>query len=149
MGAKYSVILQRTAHASQSLGNITAPGSGMRRGRIYFAQFGCEGDAADNEFRWVMQRCTTAGTRTGKTPKPLDMADAACAMTAGQNHSAEPTYTADEIPLDTPLNQRATYQWMAPPGGEIVIPATANAGVGFATPTMTALAITAAIHFEE
>lgn len=149
MGAKYAVDMQRTANASQSVGNITAPGSGMRRFRVYFMQLGAEGDAADNEFLWTLQRCTTAGTRTSVTPIPLDMADAAAATTAGENHSAEPTYTANEILLNVPLNQRATYQWMAPPGGELVVPATANAGLGLKTPTMTALAITAQFHIEE
>lgn len=149
MGAKYAVDMQRTASGSASVGNITAPGSGMRRFRVYFAQFGSEGDAADNEFLWMLQRCTTAGTRTGVTPIPLDPADAAAATTAGENHSGEPTYTANEILLNTPLNQRATYQWQAAPGCELVVPAVANNGLGLKTPTMTALAITAQFHIEE
>lgn len=147
--AKYSVLLKRTASATLSVGNVTAPGSSMRRFKLYFAQFGCEGDAADNEFLWTLQRCTTAGTRTSVTPRQLDPADAAAATTAGENHTIEPTYTAGEIPLDTPVNQRATYQWYAPPGGEIVVPATANNGLGIKTPTMTALAVTATLHVEE
>lgn len=146
---KYAVDLQRTAHAAQSVGNITAPGAGMRRAKIYFVQYGCEGDAADNEFLWTLQRCTTTGTRTAVTPQLLDPADAAAVTTAGENHTVEPTYTAGAILLNTPLNQRATYQWMAPPGGELVIPATANNGIGLLTPTMTALAVTAQIHLEE
>lgn len=149
MGPKYAVDLQRTASVSQSLGNLTAPGSGMRRAWIYFVQYGCQGDADDNEFLWVLQRCTTAGTRTAVTPQALDPADAAAVTTAGENHSAEPTYTSNAILLNTPLNQRATYQWQAPPGGELVIPATANNGVGIQTPTSAALAITATIHFSE
>lgn len=149
MGAKYAVDMQRTASSTLSVGNITAPGSAMRRFRVYFAQFGCEGDAADNEFLWTLQRCTTAGTRTSVTPMPLDPADAAAATTAGENHTVDPTYTANEILLNTPLNQRATYQWQAAPGGELVVPATANAGLGLKTPTMTALAVTAQFHFEE
>lgn len=147
---KLAVDLQRTAHATQSLGNITAPGASMRRAKLYFIQYGCEGDAADNEFLWTAQRCTTAGTRTAVTPRLLDPADVVTPVTtAGENHTGEPTYTANEIMLNTPLNQRATYQWMAPPGGEIVIPAVANNGIGWLTPTMTALAITAQIHLEE
>ena len=146
---KYAVDLQRTASTTASLGNVTAPGSSMRRAKIYFLQYGCEGDAADNEFLYTLQRCTTAGTRTSVTPQALDAADAACVTTAGENHTVEPTYTSGAILLNTPLNQRATYQWMAPPGGELVIPATANNGVGIQTPTATALAITAQIHFEE
>lgn len=147
--ARYAVDLQRTAHASQTLGNLTAPAASMRRIKLYFVQFGCEGVAADNPFLYQLQRSTTAGTRTAKVPFPLDMADAACVATSGENHSAEPTYTADAILLLTAVNQRATYQWYAPPSGELVIPATAAAGIGILTPTMTALTVSATLHFEE
>lgn len=147
--ANASVKLQRTAHATQSVGNITAPGSGMRRFSIYDLIFGSEGDAADNEFLWQFQRCTSAGTRTAVTPQLLNPADAAVVTTAGQNHSAEPTYTADQIPLLIALNQRATFRWVAAPGGEIICPATANNGLGVLTPTMTAVAISLTAHLLE
>lgn len=149
MGAKYAIDFQRTASTTASVGNISAPATGMRRIRVYFAQYGCEGDAADNEYRWLLQRTTANGTRTAVTPQPLDPADAASAATAGENHTVEPTYTAGEILLHTPLNQRATYQWYAPPGGELVIPATANYGLGLQTPVATALVVTAQFHVEE
>jgi hypothetical protein len=150
MGAKYAVTMKRSSHASQfTVGNFGAPGSGMRRVRCYFLQLGCEADAGDNEALWTLQRTTANGTRTSVTPQKLDPADAAAAFTAGQNHTAEPTYPANEILLDTPLNQRATYQWQAPPGGELVIPATADAGLGLKLTMFAGLAVTAVAHCEE
>jgi hypothetical protein len=145
----YDLQLKRTAHASQSVGNITAPGSGMRRGWIWDLNFGCEGDAADNEFLWRFQRCTSAGTRTAVTPIARDPADAACAMTAGENHSAEPTYTANNENKEFPINQRVTYRWQVDEKCGLVIPATANNGIGVLTPVMTALAITCDVSFTE
>lgn len=147
--ARASVKMQRTAHASQSVGNITAPGSGMRRFELHDYSIGCEGAAADNPFLWQFQRCTTAGTRTSITPRLLDPADAALVTTAGENHTAEPTYTANEIFDLVPLNQRATYRWVCEPDGQIVFPATANNGYGILTPTMFAAAVTARNHILE
>lgn len=148
MGA-HVVTLQRTASTTQSLGNLTAPGSGMRRFAINDLELGSEAAAADNPFLYVLQRCTTVGTRTSVTPQPKDPADGACVTTAGQNHSVEPTYTANEIMKRVALNQRSTYRWYANPGDEIVVPATANNGIGIQTPTATGVVITASVGFIE
>jgi hypothetical protein len=145
----YDLQLQRTASSTASVGNITAPGSGMRRAWIWDVILGSEAAAADNPFLWQLQRCTTAGTRTAVTPIARDAADAACATTAGQNHTVEPTYTVGAILLKVPLNQRATFRWQVDPRDGLVIPATASNGIGFLTPTMTALAVTADVCFAE
>lgn len=145
----FAVKLQRTAHATQTLGNLTAPGSGMHRAWLWDMTLGCEGDAADNEFQWQLQRCTTAGTRTAVTPQPFDSADAAAVLTSGENHTGEPTYTANAILRLIPLNQRATFRWQVDPRDGFVVPATASNGIGFLTPTMTALAITASLSVAE
>lgn len=145
----YAVRLQRTASTTQSLGVVSAPASAMRRVRIYDVMVGSEGTAADNPFLHILQRTTAAGTSTPVTPQALDAADAAAAFTAGQAHSVEPTYTANAILLSISLNQRATFRWVASPGGELVIPATASNGVGWQTPTSSAVAITGTIHASE
>lgn len=145
----YDLQLKRTANAAQSVGNITAPGASGRRGFLWDIIVGSEGDAADNEFLWRFQRCTTTGTRTAVTPIPRDPADAACAMTAGENHSAEPTYTANQELKEIALNQRATFRWQVDPKNGLVIPATANNGIGVQTPTMTAVAVTCDASFDE
>lgn len=147
--AKYAVKLQRTASTSASLGIVSCSASTVRRAKLYDIILGSEATAADNPFLYVFQRATTAGTSTAITPLALDSADAAALSTAGQAHSVEPTYTAAAILLDIALNQRATFRWVAAPGGELVIPATASNGIGIQTPTATAVSITSTIHFEE
>lgn len=146
---KYSTVLQRTAALANSFGSINCTAT-TRRGRIYDVMFGSEGSVADNPFLWTMDRITTVGTRTSVTPTPLDPADSACVTASGQNHtSTEPTYTASTQVLYVPLNQRATFRWVASPDGELVFPATANNGFGIRTPTSGAVAATATLHFEE
>jgi hypothetical protein len=146
--AKYAVTLQRTASSTASVGSITA-GSTPRRIKIYDILLGSEASPADNAFLWQFQRCTAAGTSTAITPQPLDSADAAALSSAGQNHTVEPTYTANAFLLSVPLNQRSTFRWVAAPGGELLLPATNASGVGIKTPTMTAVSVTTLVHFEE
>jgi len=134
--AKYSVLMQRTASASLGVGGIQAPASGMRRIKIYDLDFGSEATPADVAILWQLQRSTTAGTSTGVTPQALDPADAAAAALAGTTFTADPTLTANAFPLSIPLNQRASFRWVAAPGSEIVIPATASNGVAIRTPTL-------------
>ena len=111
---------------------------------------GSSATPADNAIQWFLQRYTAAGTSTAVTPTALDPGDPAATSTAGQNHSVEPTYTASLILFHLALNQRATHRWIADPNGPIVIPATANNGVGL-YPVNAAFTgnVDAAIMFEE
>lgn len=146
----YSVKMQRTASTSASVGNVTAPASSMRRVRVYDALFGSDDTAADGTFLFTLQRCTTTGTRTSFTPVALDAADAASAFTAGENHTVEPTYTANQIVLDWPMNQRGSTRWVAADkDSELVIPATANNGIGVLTPTAALVKVTVNLHCRE
>jgi hypothetical protein len=148
--AAYSVEANRTASATLAVGSITADATRPRRGKIFDLTFGSEAGPGDFAFLWQLQRCTTAGTSTGVTPQPLDPADAATEMDAGENHTITPTLTANAILMSEPLNQRATYRWQAVPGKELVFPATASNGFAVETPTAGALvAVTARIHVEE
>ena len=147
--ARYVMDLHRTASATACVGSISADSTRPRRGKIYDVIFGCEGAPADNPFLWELQRHTAAGTSTGVTPQPLDPADAATEADAGENHTVDVTATANAYLLVIPLNQRATFRWVAAPGGELVYPATAANGIHARTPTSSALAVTATIYFEE
>jgi hypothetical protein len=147
--AKYAIDFQRTGSTSASTGSITADATRPRRFKVYDLIFGSEASAADNPFLWRAARITAAGTSTAVTPQPLDPADAATEMDAGENHSAEPTYTAGAILLHVPLNQRATFRWVAAPGGELVAPATASSGIGIISLTGSAVAVTVQAHVEE
>jgi hypothetical protein len=120
-----------------------------RRARLYDVLVGSEGSPADNAFLYVFQRFTAAGTSTGVTPRNLDPADATTEFDAGQNHTVEPTYTAGGELLFIPVNQRATMRWVAAPGCELVIPATASNGIGIQTPTSSAVVVTTTNYLNE
>ena len=147
--AAYAVEMNRTASTTASLGSIVADATRPRRGRWYDITHGSEASPADNAFRYIVQRCTAAGTSTAVTPQALDPADAATESDAGENHTAEPTYTANAILLAVGLNQRATYRWVATPGRELVYPATASNGLGIQTPSAGTVAITTTVHYVE
>ena len=147
--AAYAVEFNRTAGGAVSLGTVVADSTRPRRGRWYDFTLGSEASPADNAFKWIIQRCTAAGTSTAVTPQSLDPADAATESDAGENHSVEPTYTANAILHSIPINQRATYRWVATPGYELVYPATASNGLGVQTPTSSAVAITMMLHYRE
>lgn len=113
---------------------LNAPGSAMRRVKVVEFTWGAEGSAtpADTIITMHMGRITTAGTGTAAVELPLDPADAASLALVSSNHTAEPTYTNDPEPLwRVGRHMRATYRWVAAPGAEFLIPATANAGIGF------------------
>lgn len=147
--ANYAVEMNRTASTSASLGSIVADATRPRRGKFYDIIFGSEASPADNAFQYVVQRCSAAGTSTSVTPSPIDPADAATESDAGENHTIEPTYTAGLVMLSISVNQRATFRWVAAPGGELVYPATASNGFGIKTPTASTVAITATVHYAE
>ena len=106
--ANYSVNLTRTASATLSVGNWVSAATTTRT-KLYDIVFGsAEAAPADGNSLWQLQRCTTAGTATAVTPQPLDPADAASLFTANQNHTVDPTLTANAILLSIGLNQRAT-----------------------------------------
>lgn len=146
--ARYAVEANRTASTTLSCLGITADATRPRRGKIFDIMFGSEATPADNVFLWQVHRCSDAGTSTGVTPLPLDPADAATEADAGENHTVEGTVATGSL-LSIPLNQRATYRWVAAPGSELVYPATASNGFRITTPTATAVAITATALFEE
>lgn len=148
MGANYSADLQRTASTSQTVGGFNADATTPRRQKLYDLIVGSEASPADNVFLWTVRRYTVAGTSTAVVPGAIDPADALALADAGENHTAEPTYIG--IPLiSIPLNQRATFRWVANPGSELVVPATASNGLGLETPVSSAVLVTAQIMFEE
>lgn len=147
--AAYAVQMNRTASTSLSLGTIVADATRPRRGKVYDIILGSEAAAADNPFLYLVQRCTAPGTSSAVTPEPLDPADAATEADAGENNTIEATYTSNKVVLAIALNQRATFRWVAAPDGELVYPATASNGLGIQTPTSSAVAISATVHFRE
>ena len=148
---KFATDFQRTASTTASLGVLTADATRPRRLRSYDIMIGSEATPADAAILWTFRRCSAAGTSTGVTPQNLDPASATTEYDAGENHTIEPTYTAGAILLNIPLNQRATFRWVAAPGGELVMPATASNGYGIETDTISTGTpiITATVHSDE
>lgn len=142
-------LLKRTASTTLSLGTVSADATRPRRLEWYECIVGSEAAAADNPFLYVLQRCTAVGTSTAVTLQNLDPADATSEADAGQNHTIEPTYTAGAIMMEIPLNQRATFRWIATEGGRLITPATASNGIGIQTPTSSAVLITGSVYVNE
>jgi hypothetical protein len=147
---KYSVKLARTLSSTASVGTITADGSAPRRFKVFRVELGLSGTPADTHNLWRLQRCTAAGTSTAVTPQALDAGDPAAINDAGENHTVEPTYTANAIVLDRALHTRSPYSLFLGPGYEFVCPGTAANGLGLHTPTVgSTIAGNATLHYEE
>ena len=133
----YAAVLDRTLSTTATWGSFGASsGTQARRLRLLYAEGGSEATPGDNAIRLTAQRYSNDGTGTAVVPKPLDMADPVMLGVAADNHTVEPTYTAAEIMLDLPFNQKKGFVYYAPEGAEIVVPATDNAGIGFQTDTI-------------
>lgn len=149
MARRYSVSGTDTNTASTTQIAITS--AATVRPKIYDLLIGSVATPADNAWDFQIQRYTAAGTSTAVTPQKLDPGDPAALASAGVNHSAEPTYTANEILLRIGGNQRATFRWVAAPNGELVLPATAANGAGLLSNAVggSAVAYLYTLHFEE
>lgn len=147
---KYAIDGQDTNTASTTILGVDA-GATARRVAVYDLILGSDGTPADNAAEYNLQRYTVDGTSTAVTPQALDGADPAALAEAGEAHSVEPTYTANAIMLNWAQNQRATFRWVAAPGGEIIVAATSDEGVGIQVITVAGAAINtvASIHFIE
>lgn len=150
MGNSYSIDGRDTNTANTTILGLTA--GATVRPRVHYVVMGSAATPAEMAFEWVMQRTTAAGTSTAVTPQKLDPFIVNAATTAaGEAHSAEPTYTANEIMLAISLNQRATFQWYAQPGREIFAAAVASNGLGgrIITVNGTPVEVSNTWHFEE
>jgi hypothetical protein len=91
---------------------------------------GSDATPADIATEYNIIRGTVSGTGTAVTARALDPANPAATIAPEGGTFATQTKTANSSMLNIPLNQRATFRWVAAPGGEIVIPATADNWVG-------------------
>jgi hypothetical protein len=138
-----------TAYVGALIG-LTGANSAPRRVKLYDVLIGTNGTPADNFVEWDISRITVASTTTAATPTALDPADATSLTTATVNSSTFGTITANSNVFYIGVNQRASYRWVAAPGGELVSPATSSAGFqlrarsGAYTGTATGT-----LHFEE
>jgi len=104
--------------------DVTVP----QRGRVLDYMVGAITTPADAAFDHELFRVSTAGTGAANTPKPHDPADAAAVFTGLDTVTVDPTI--GNVLVRIPLNQRASFRWVAAPGDELVWPATASNGIG-------------------
>jgi hypothetical protein len=110
---------------------LAASATSLQRIRCHEFVFGTDGTPADNVMTWDVSRVSADGTSTSVTPNKIDPADGAFLGVATANHTVEPTVTAASSLWGSGMNQRATHRWVAFPGQELVVPATAAAGLAF------------------
>jgi hypothetical protein len=129
MAKRYSVT-GSNASGSANKTLISVIGSTAIRPIVYDVVIGCSATPGDIAANFQVLRNTAQGTAgTNPTPLALDPGDPAAVSTAGITHSAEPTYAATAF-LNISMNQRATFRWVAAPGGELIGSAVASNGVG-------------------
>jgi hypothetical protein len=149
MGRRY-VTSGQTASDSPSDTLLVVTGGTTIRPFIYDFFIGSSATPADNSIIWTVQRTTAAGTSTAVVAAPLDPADPAATATTGKDCSAEPTYTAATQLFYLPLNQRASWRWIADPNGPMTVPATGSNGLGlFPTHASFTGNVEGTIHFAE
>lgn len=121
---------ENAAAALQSCLNLQ--GTVAIKPALYDFMVGQDGSPpADNAVVWNLSRFTVAPTDTAVVPVAMEPGDPAATAVAGENGAATGTFTAATEFIDLPINQRASYRWVAAPGGEIICPASATAGIGF------------------
>lgn len=110
-------------------GIIKLEATAATRGFLYEWDIASAAAAApvDQNYGVRLKRQTTAGTFTAATPAPLDPADAAAVCVGGVNSTV--AGTASTILAQFGFNARAGFRWVAVPDSEIIVPATALAGV--------------------
>ena len=150
MAQRYAVTALQTPVSSSDKTIVELTGGTAVQMHIYDIMWGASGTPADNALVYGVRRQTASGTGTGVTPEPLDAQNALAAeVAAEEDNTIEPTYAGIHL-IELPVNQRASYRWVAAPGGEFK--SAIAAGDGFGS-TVRSAAYTgqaeATIHFIE
>lgn len=139
-----------TTGTVQTVAAMTAAATNMRRAKVYDLTIGSDATPGDFAFVHQGQRCTTAGTGNALTPNSLDPADTlASTIVVKDTITVDPTLTASAFVFGWAVNQRASVRWVAAPGGELIIPATASNGIAFGLKAVTATSFQYGVEYEE
>lgn len=146
--ARYAAPGNKGTASVRSIVNFRADSSAPSRGRVYDYLVGpvTAPNATDVNFDHELYRTSTAGTAAAVTPSPLDAADAASVNAASDTYTSDPTIGV--VLARFPLNQRATWRWVAAPGGELIWPATASNGITGGLSAATATDFSATLFAE-
>lgn len=147
--ARYSVTFAGTLDTSLDFGYTIGAASNPRRHKWYDLTVGSSATPADNPFLWSVNKRTAAGgTPVPVTPQTLDDTDSIASTVVSSSKPAS-NGAGSGRKLTIPLNQRATYRWVAAPGSELVVPATASQGLALSGTTGSAVACDACVLFIE
>lgn len=136
--------------ASPAATMLTVTGGTTIEPHVYMLSLGCHDTPADSALQWYIQRTTAAGTGTSVTPQNLGPTTTAATAAGAKNHTSEPTYTSNAILWRMALNQRASHTVILDPEGALVIPATANNGLGiYGSHASSTVDCDCTIHFLE
>lgn len=126
----FTVTGTQTVAAKSILGVVATAAVRPRVAKFTISNIGLV--STDSGIEVHLKRFTAAGTSTGVTPAGGDSGDPAATLTAGSNHSAEPTYTANTLLKQLSTNPRGQGGWTAyDKDAEFVAPATAANGFGW------------------
>ncbi len=151
MGRRYNGYTNATNTASTTAPMWNLVGATTTRLRVYDFVSGSDAAPADNAAKFGLSRTTVDfGTPAAVTPNALDKADPASLALFSTPGGTAPTITATSTLYQWPQNSRATYRWVAAPMGELVVPATAAAGICLlAVVTTSAVNFAWTVHWEE
>jgi hypothetical protein len=139
--SKYAAVCNQTNTVSSTIPMFNLVGAATRRLKVFELLFGCAVTPADEASKFVMRRTTTDGDPlTNFAPTKLDPAEGAsiARLDLTWTGGMEPGITANSDLLQIPLNQRATFRWLAAPGAELIVPAVAEAGLALVSAVATA-----------
>jgi hypothetical protein len=132
MGRRYSGNAAATNTTSTTVPMFTLVGAATTRLFAYDLISGSNATPADNYAQFAMRRVSARGTQSATwTPTALDSANPASLAVFDTTWSVNPTITASSDLLQISHNQRATFRWVAAPLSELVVPATAGAGLAW------------------
>ena len=109
----------------------TAVAPTLRRTKWYDILVGTNATPADAYLVFNVSRVTaTSANATIGVANPLDAADGVSVTVVGGAYTAGcSAITSSSTLWQVPINQRASYRWVAAPGSELVTPATASNGL--------------------
>lgn len=131
MANKYAITGQENAVGASLTTALDLVASATSRPEIYYFTASAGGSPDDLSVRVALMRHTTANTGTSVTPHGLDPAALSAVASALENCSAEGTYTSGSEMYDQTIHIRSqAYWWANYEQDRLVVPATANNGIG-------------------
>ncbi len=150
MSDRYGITGDQDISTGPSLAVLGLHADTLTREKIYEMAWGSVAAPSDVFVDWIVLRGDTGlGTSTAVTPAPLDEDAPVSQTTAGENYTANPTFTLTEALFRIGLNLRASWRWVAAPEGEIMIAATAVDSVVITPDAAAGGLVAATMHFLE